>query len=56
MQNLITKFFVDLKYEYSDLDVCLFLAQKYKVFEHNFLYVCGINSWLHAKNQLIKKL
>jgi hypothetical protein len=21
---------------------------KYKVFEHEFLYICGINSWLHA--------
>jgi hypothetical protein len=24
------------------------VAQNYKVFEHDFLHVCGINSWLHA--------
>jgi hypothetical protein len=25
-----------------------FCRPKYKVFEHDFLYICRINSWLHA--------
>jgi hypothetical protein len=41
--------FVDLKIDILRSIRLLFLYNtKYDVFEHDFLHVCGINSWLHV--------
>jgi hypothetical protein len=39
---------VDLKYTYSDLDVCHFCVVQNIVFVQDFLHVGAINSWLHV--------